>query len=217
MNLPTWGYALVLLLIGVMLIFALGTQRSIRRGNDLLGWLQGGLPRLGKRTTLRWLGSTAAVLRIAQAAEPFREAEVVVVLEPRDVSLLWAWGRRTGRRDFIILRGWLRKPPRFEVEVGDRRGWTGGDKLKDLDWEAWHEADWELDGVRAAHSGDADPEEVRRLWDTLAGASGGVWRLSVRRDHPHLEVHVLPPPPGSPSERLVEAFRSAGRSASRER
>jgi hypothetical protein len=101
-----------------------------------------------------------------------------------------------------------------EVEAGDQRGWTGGDKLKDLDWEAWSESEWGLDGVRAAHSRDADPQEARRLWDTLAGASGGVWRLSVRRDHPHLEVHVLPPAPGSSSERLVEAFRSAGRIAS---
>jgi hypothetical protein len=214
-DLPPVGYALLLLLIAVLLIFTLGTRRNIRRGNELLSWLQAGLPLLGRRTTFRWLGSTAAVLKIADASTPFREAEVVVVLEPRDVSLLWAWARSRGRRDFLILRGWLRHPPRFEVEAGDQRGWTGTDRLKTIDWEAWKEADWGLDGVRVALSGEADPVEVRRLWEALTDASGGVWRLSVRRDHPHLEVHVVPPPPGVGSQRLVEGFRKLAQAAAR--
>jgi hypothetical protein len=205
---PTWGYALILLLIAVMLIFALGTQRNIRRGDDVLRWLQGGLPRLGPKTTLRWLGSSAAVLRIARASEPFREAEVVVVMEPRDVPLLRAFARRKGRRDFVILRGWLRRPPRFELEAGDERGWTGADRLRRLEPGAWLHAEWE--GIRVAHSGDADPDAARQLWDRLAEASGGVWRMSVRREHPHLEVHVLPPDPSVTADRLIEAFREAG-------
>jgi hypothetical protein len=210
---PPWGYALVLLLIAVMLLFALGTRRNVRRGNALLLWLQDGLPLLGRKTTFRWLGSTAVVLKVAQAQEPFREAEVVVVLEPRDVAMLWAWGRRHGRRDFVILRGWLRRPPQYELEAGDERGWTGGDRFRKLDLEAWEHADWE--GVRVAHSRDADPDEARRLWDALAEASGGVWRLSVRRDHPHLEVHVLPPAGSVSADRLFRTFREAGTSVAR--
>src|SRR5919106_1744669 len=155
-EIPRWGYVLVLLLIAVMLIFALGTRRNIRRGNALGIWLHQGLPLLGRKTTFRWLGSTAVVLKIADAKEPFREAEVVVVLEPRDVAMLWAWSRRRGRRDFIILRGWLRRPPRFELEAGDERGGAGGDRLKRLDSEMWDRADWE--GVRVARSRDADPD-----------------------------------------------------------
>jgi hypothetical protein len=208
---PSWGYALVLLLLGMMLIFTLGTRRNIRRGNALLVWLQEGLPLLGARTTFRWLGSTAAVLRIERAEEPFREAEVVVVLEPRDVALLWAFARRRGRRDFVILRGSLRRAPRFELEAGDERGWTGSDRLRRLDLDAWHRADW--GHVRVAHSPGADPQAARDLWDRLAEASGGVWRLSVRRDHPHLEVHVLPPDRESSAHHLIEAFREAGRTA----
>ena len=208
---PPWGYALLLVLLGMMLIFTLGTRRNIRRGNALLLWLQEGLPLLGARTTFRWLGSTAAVLRIERAREPFRDAEVVVVLEPRDVALLWAFSRRRGRRDFVILRGSLRQTPRFELEAGDERGWTGSDRLRRLDLDAWHRADW--GEVRVAHSPGADPEAARTVWDRLAEASGGVWRLSVRRDHPHLEVHVLPPDRESPAEGLIEAFREAGRTA----
>lgn len=205
----------MLVLLGVLLIFVFGTQRNIRRGNDVLRWLQGGLPLLGRKTTFRWLGSTAAVLKIADAASPFRQAEVVVVLEPRDVSFLWAWARARGRRDFLILRGWLRTPPRFEVEAGDRRGWTGTQRLDRLDWEQWNEADWGIDGVRVAHSADADPVEIRRLWEALGDASGGVWRLSVRRDHPHLEVHLVPAPQTTAAQTLVERFRDLARAAAR--
>jgi hypothetical protein len=39
--------------------------------------------------------------------------------------------------------------------------------------------------------------------------------MSIRRDHPHLEVHVVPPELTVQAERLVEAFRALGRSAIR--
>jgi hypothetical protein len=209
------GALLLILLVAVMLWFALGTQRNVRRGNELLRWLQDGLPLLGKRTSMRWLGSSAVVLKIADAAPPFREAEVVVVLEPRDVAMLWAWSRRRGRRDFVIFRGWLRSAPRLELEVGDARGWTGQDRLRRLDEEAWREAGWGHEHVRASVSPEADPAEARRAWEALDEVSGGVWRISVRRDHPHLEVHVMPPDPATPARRLIGAFGELGRSVLR--
>jgi hypothetical protein len=214
-DLPSASALLLILLVAVMLWFAFGTQRNIKRGNETLRWLQGGLPLLGRRTTMRWLGSSAVVLRIAEAHEPFREAEVVMVLQPRDIPLLWAFSRRRGRRDFLILRGWLRSAPDFEVEAGDARGWTGRDRLKRLDAEAWREASWSEEHVRVLTSGDAEPTAARRAWEALAAASGGVWRLSVRREHPHLEIHVLPPDLAVPAERLVETFRDVGRSVMR--
>jgi hypothetical protein len=216
-DVPVAGVLLLLGLVAVMLWFALGTQRNIRRGNETLRWLQGGLPKLGKRTSMRWLGSSAVVLRIAEAKDPFREAEVVVALQPRDLPFLWAFSRRRGRRDFLILRGWLRSAPAFEVEAGDARGWTGEDRLKRLDAQAWRDASWGEEHVRMVTSADAEPATGRRAWEALAAASGGVWRLSVRREHPHLEVHVLPPDRGVPADRLVETFRDLGRAVLRHR
>lgn len=202
---------LILVLIAFMLVFAFGTQRNIQKGNTMLSWIQGGLPALGRRTTVRWLGSSAVQLKIVDPERPFREAEVVVVLEPRDLSWLWAWSRARGRRDFLILRARLERSPRFEVEAGDPRGWTGEHGLRKLDPDAWHEASWDDVGVRLAHSADADPGALRGAFDELRGASGGVWRLSVRRDVPHLEVHVLPPPGERPAARLFDAFRDLAR------
>src|SRR5919106_1239473 len=126
--------------------------------------------------------------------------------------MLWAGPRRRGRRDFVILRGWLRAAPRLELEVGDPRGWTGDDRLRRLDEDAWHEAGWGDQHVRASVSPDADPAEARRAWEALDEVSGGVWRISVRREHPHLEVHVIPPDLTTPARRLFGAFGDLGRS-----
>jgi len=223
------------LLIAFLLWFTFGTQRNISRGNELLQWLQAGLPVLGKRTTVRWLGSSAVQLAIAQAEPPYDEAQVNVVLEPRDVGLLWAWTRKRRRRDFLILRGTLCGPPRFELEAGAREGWTSTERLDRLDPGAWTRTSWpagpgtgDSDATSArievAHSSRAgidDLDAVRDCWAQLAAAGGGqVWRLSVRNLAPHVEVHLLPPASDAVSSAdataLTEAFAALGRLATRE-
>jgi hypothetical protein len=209
MDLSTVGSSLLILVIGgFMLWFAVGTQQNIRRGNDLLKWLQLGLPRLGKRTTLRWLGSSAVQLDIVGPSDPFDAAQVVVVLEPRDIGVLWAWARAHRRRDFVILRASMGRPPPYEVEAGNPGGWTGGDRLRKLDPVAWEREAWVERNVGLAHTPGYAMDGIRRVWEALEGASGGVWRLSVRRDRPHLEVHVRPPDTGQvPADTLLQAFR----------
>jgi hypothetical protein len=208
------------LVVAFLLWFAVGTQRNITRGNELLRWLQAGLPRVGHRTSLRWFGSSAVQLDIVDAKAPFDTVQVNVVLEPRDIGWLWAWTRRQGRRDFLILRATLPEPPRVEIEAGGRRGWTGSERLERLDPEAWARTRWE-DGagpVEVAHSrdaSDADVEAIKQVWSQLAAAAGGAWRLSVRRNRsPHLEVHVeAPRDDGADSDHLVLAFHDLARVA----
>jgi hypothetical protein len=207
------------LILFVMLWFAFGTQRNIRKGNDLLRWLQGGLPILGRRTTMRWLGSSAVELGIVEPASPFREATVVVVLEPRDVSFLWAFARSRGRRDFVIVRVNLVRAPRFDIDVRDPRGWTGragahpgggdgaGDAAPGGGDEASRELDW-ADGVVAIAGPGADDARVRSTWTRLSEASDGVWRLTIQPVVPHLEVHVRPPAAGrTGADRLLTPIR----------
>lgn len=211
----------ILLLIGVMLWFALGTQRNIRRGNDLLRWAQGGLPVLGKRATLRWLGSSAVEVNLVEPVAPFREAQFLAVLEPRDVGWLWAMARSRGRRDFLIFRGTLRRSPGFDLEAGDRRGWTGRDGLERLDERVeegpWIDTDWGTE-VQVRHSPDADAPAMRLAWQRLEPQSGGLWRLSVQRVVPHLEVHLVPPDTRSvPAERLFRTVRELAEELARGR
>lgn len=205
MSLDGLGPALLVgLLAVVMLWFAFGTQRNIRRGNAILTWLQGGLPQLGSRTTLRWLGSSAVELGIAEAAAPFRDAEVVVVLEPRDVGLLWAYGHARGRRDFVIVRANLRRAPRFGLQVVDPHGWTAP---RDGPADGWEPIAWP-DGFPAHASAGADVAPAREAWADLREQTDGVWRLAIQPVIPHLEVHLRPPAPARvPAARLVGTIR----------
>lgn len=210
------------LLIAFLLWFTFGTQHNINRGNELLRWLQDGLPQIGRRTSLRWFGSSAVQLQITNAEPPYTSAQVNVVLEPRDLGWLWAWSRRKGRRDFLILRGTLSGPPRFEIEAGGSRGWTGSGRLDRLDPEAWVRTSWD-DGtgaIEVAHSDradDADIEEMRKVWDQLAGSAGKVWRLSVRNLAPHVEVHLEPAElAAADAADLIGAFAALGRLAVRD-
>jgi len=219
-SLPAIGTAAaILLLLAVMLWFTWGTQRNISRGNELMRWLQSGLPVLGRRATVKWLGSSAVELGIVEPARPFAEATVVVVLEPRDVPWFWALSRRRGRRDFLILRARLERSPGLELEAGDASGWTGGDAIRALEEAAWLTADWGRPGLRVLHASGSDPGLVRPVFDWLDESSRGVWRLSVRREPPHLEVHVLPPEVAAGGEMdartILEAFAELARLVTR--
>ena len=95
---------LVFILVVVFVVgwFAIGTQYNVRKGHQAMRWLQEGLPVIGEKTTLRWLGSSVVELKIQEAKPPFSHAEVLFVLEPRDVSIIWAFARLRGRRDATI-------------------------------------------------------------------------------------------------------------------
>lgn len=187
----------------VLLWFTFGTQANIRRGNRLLRWLQDGLPQLGTKVTLRWLGSSVAELKIVDPIAPFREALVLVVLEPRDLGALWALARSRGRRDFIVLRLSLVRSPLARADAVDPRAWTAG-HLADTDDVPTRRTSWtDAAGtpIELRHDPDFDVVELERLWDRLAGLSGGPWRISIRPTVPHLEIHVLPPDPDRASAR----------------
>jgi hypothetical protein len=208
--------ALIVLLAVVMVWFTLGTQRNISRGNRLLAWLQDGLPALGPRTTLRWLGSSVAELRITAPRHPYREALVMVVLEPRDLGALWALSRRRGRRDFLVLRLSTQRAPTVSADLLDPTAWTAGDRRAD-EPDLPHDVAWTDALGRAVairHDGRADLERLQDHWNRLARDSGGAWRISVRPTVPHLELHLLAPDPErADARRLLDEVRELTRTA----
>jgi hypothetical protein len=185
----------VVLVAAVLVWFALGTQLNIRKGHRVMRWLQTGLPLLGPRTTLRWLGSSVAELKIVDPRAPYRAAVALIVLEPRDLSALWALSRGRGRRDFLLLRVDLVRAPRFRADFVDPGAWTARDK-RSADAPFSHQETWTAatgTAVAVRHDGGADLARLRTAWDQLSGSSGGAWRISVRPLVPHVEIHCLFP------------------------
>lgn len=206
-DLETLLPALLIALMAVVLLwFTFGTQSNIRKGNRMLGWLSDGLGILGPRTTLRWLGSSVAELKISEAVQPFRDALVLVVLEPRDLGALWAVARSRGRRDFLVLRLNLVRSPRIRADAVNPAAWTAP-HLDDMADDAparrstWTDAAGV--SVELRHDAELVPAELRAAWERLARVSGGAWRVSIRPTVPHLEIHLLPPDPEHASARQL--------------
>ncbi len=127
----------VVVVIAIVGWFALGTHVNVRKGHRFLEWLQSGLPLVGEKTTLRWLGSSVVHLQIENAREPFRRVEVLIVLEPRDVPPLWLLSRLRGRRDLLIVRTELRSVPKLQVEILDQQAWSTRAVDKEVRQQEW--------------------------------------------------------------------------------
>ena len=176
--------------VAVLGSFALGTQWNIRKGDQVLRWLTEGLPLIGERTTYRWLGSSVLELKIAKANAPFRNAETLVVFEPRDILLLWWWSRLRGRRDLMIFRAQLTAAPGFELEIFDPTAWTTHQSERDLKNKQWTQFDLPANPtLRAYHSAKADLTVIPRLVNLATHLDGTLARISVHRDLPNLEIH----------------------------
>jgi hypothetical protein len=186
----------VLVLVAFIVLgwFALGTQLNIRRGNRLLRWLGLGLPLVGERTTLRWLGSSAIELKVQTALEPLRSAEVFVVLEPRDLPVLWWLFRARGRRDLLIVRAELRAAPRLELEAFRPGAWSARGRARALGREHWTAVPLPFplptaSGSQLVAYAPRPADATADMLPLVPGAEGSLVRVAVRRTAPHLEVH----------------------------
>lgn len=213
------GPLVTVLLTGLAILvvawFAAGSIYNVRRGREALRWLQGGLPALGARTTVRWLGTTAVQLVLREPGPPFQEVTLIVFLEPRDVPWMWALARPRGRRDLLIVRAQLRDPPRVDLEVLDRQSWSGREVLRRLGGAEWSVREPTSPGERPIYHQSAAALERAGQLVALAGRLGvAVPRLSVRRGTPHLQLHLALPGPGVPADALLQGVRVLGVRAS---
>jgi len=194
--------------------FAVGSTVNVRKGHAALRWLQGGLPLLGERTTVRWLGTTAIDMRIANPKPPVEQAAVVVFLEPRDLPWLWLLSRNRGRRDTLIIRARLRHAPAEELEIIDQASWSGRDAQRRIGEKRW--------SIReAASPGDLTvyykfPRSLERADALIALARGrglSVRRLALHPEDVHLELHADLPAPAVSAADFFTAVRAIGERA----
>jgi hypothetical protein len=208
--------ALLALVVFVVGWFALGSAANVKRGNRALKWLQGGLKAIGDKATVRWIGTTAVDLGLASAKSPFESASLVVFLAPRDLPWLWALSRARGRRDTLILRTRLQKPPIADFELLDRESWSGRDALRGMKGERWSVREpVEPGGLSAFYRFDEALGRADTFWQEARGAGATVRRLSVRRNEPHLELHVDLPAAPLDAAGFFRTVRSLGELASR--
>ena len=176
----------ILVVLVVVGWFAVGTHYNVRKGHQFMRWLQDGLPLLGEKTTLRWLGSSVLELKVQQAKPPFRQAEILVLFEPRDVAPLWALARLRGRRDLFIFRAILRRHPSLHLEALDTGAWPHHSFSDRVKKEQWPSLSTPAPLVAAAPS-DTPGASALVAEASLEGCP--VQFLLVRDQEPNFELH----------------------------
>ena len=193
--------------VAVVAWFAVGTIWNVRKGSALMRWMQGGLPALGSRTTVRWLGSTAVEMVVRDAKAPFAGVTLVIFLEPRDLPW-WPISRARGRRDALIIRALLRRSPTLEFEALDPASWSGRDALPRVPRE-WLVREAATPGGLVVHHASAGALAHADALLALAERAGlAVRRLSVRRTEPNLQLHVRLPDCRQPAREFFEAVHA---------
>ena len=206
-------YLLIPAVIFVVGWFGVGIIYNLRHGEAVLRWMQNGLPRIGQKTTMRWLGTSVAQMVIAKAKGPFRSLETLLVLSPRDVPWLWLLSSLQGRRDTLIFRAQLSVPPPVDLELVDPASWTGRSALKQALARGWISQPYhELQLLASPVQMPLAQETLERLDAPARNLSPQYRRFSLRRDSPHLELHLgFPNPRQTDPARFFEALISLAR------
>ncbi len=196
-------YILVVAVVIVMSWFAIGVIYNLRRGDRLLKWMQAGLPDIGQRTTLRWLGTSVAELVIAHAKRPFRRLETLLVFRPRDVFWMTILAYFQGRSDIVIFRAQLTTAPITDLDLIDPKTWSGRNVVSRLDERKWESQPYQgLQLMAPKGLLDLATTTLDRLAAPMGKLSPRYARFSLRRDTPHLEVHVP-----FPQDRVTDAHK----------
>ena len=208
-----WGQTLLIAAIIIVLgWFTLGLTWNLRKGNALLRWMQAGLPQLGERTTMRWLGSSAVELVIGKARLPFKQVTLLAVMEPRDIPWLWLISRFQHRRDVLIVRAQLQAAPIYEFDLIAPDAWNETKLAGQSEARQW--AIEPLDDLSFGAPSTTRSLSRATAVDALPVArrvQPRVWRLSARRNDTQLELHIpLPNLRQTKAQDFFTALRELG-------
>lgn len=185
--------ALLILFLVLLCWYLLGMQYNIRRERRALKWMEQGLPIIGEKAALDWSGVSHVEIQVPKAKEPFRSADVVIDLVPREIPFWWFWRKNVPTQDTIIVRAQLRTAPHFDL-VSHSPHVPADEQLKRSGTGQWTAVQGGLANAMTADiRGNISPYTVNRLivQTTLEGMT--LTRLIVHRSAPNLEVHYLLP------------------------
>lgn len=112
--------AVIALSVFLLLWYVGGHIYNRRQGKRLRDWVERGLETVGEERQGGWLGSPASGARILvhRAHPPFRRMEVTLLLENREIPVLWLADRLQGKRDALILKATCRTPAKGALHAG---------------------------------------------------------------------------------------------------
>ncbi len=174
----------------LVLWYPFGRQMNRRRGLQALRWLREGIRAYEGQASVNWVGASAFRVDVQGALGPFKKVGMMVLLEAREMLLLWIINRLRGQRDIVVIKGDLRLKPKNDLELA-RRGWRAGRAMKALEKEGWTTDS--LNSMFIALKRGKDTGIVSRLTSALSEEAPRLVRLSLRKRSPHLVANFRLP------------------------
>ncbi|MEO0248598.1 MAG: hypothetical protein ABIN58_03430 [candidate division WOR-3 bacterium] len=177
--------------LSVLLVvwYIVGWQMNRRRGEHLLKWIVHGLRVMGNQITVNRLGTSGFLVNVEEAQAPFKRIEATILLQPREILLLWIFNLLRGRADYLVFRGTLRASPESEIEVVRKKGQLARPVLKGLDEETWARQEI-ASGLVIAYRGKKGQQQADAISHLVEDLRPRLLRLSLSRKAPHLLVSL---------------------------
>lgn len=187
-NLSTAEWIVVGISAFLLVWFFLAGIYNRQRGLNIYRWLRRGLERIGKISHAQWMGSsgTGATLQVAKAGKPFRSVEAVYLLEPRELLPYWIFTRLRGRRDDLIIKAILRRPPVIELETGIGKAAKAAQQL--LKAESDYQQVTVAGGFTLTRRGPQGDRIENGIGDLLGEYGRVIRRISVQKSYPHVTI-----------------------------
>ncbi len=177
------------MVIGISALLIVGYIRGFyynrQRAGQILAWLHEGLETLGPVSAGEKLPgmTTGGRLEVKHAAAPFKSAEAVYLLAPRENPLFWLFHRLQGKGDELVLWITFQSKPAQEVEVARRGNRQLQSRLKDTDKKPLTLSDGPH-GLQVASEGKGVLDGKMQSFLERYGAP--LLRLALRGNKPHL-------------------------------
>ncbi len=180
------GTIIVISLSIFLLLWYIGGHLYNRwRGQYLVRWLEEGLDVVGEERQRGWIGSPASGARILihRAHPPFQRMEITLLLENREIPILWLADRLQRKRDSVIIRATHQSPGDGEVRVGPLS------EMYDPQFSSWNREQGPH-GLLILHRGPGAPRQLAKLTPWLDRYSPYLRRFILQRRDPHLTVWI---------------------------
>ncbi len=186
-----------LITLSILLVawYFLGIWFNRRRGIHLARSLRDRLNALGaEELTGRWLNASIFQFSARRATSPIGKLAAIIVLESRELALIWLVNLLRGRRDLLVLRMDMRSTPRagLELEAHPRQTKPEREVRSRIAESGWEQAT--VGDYIIYHQHDA-----AYLKETLAPLleewQPYLRRLSISASSPHLSLSFSPASP----------------------
>jgi len=179
----------IALSIALVVWYFVGAQINRRRARSLVRWIREGVQVFGGQATMRPMGTSGFQVNVEKAKGPFKRVGMMVLLESREMLLLWIFNRLRGQRDLLVLKSDLRTRPKTELEVICKGTRMARRALKGID-ETWAREEMEKGRLIVAHRGKERPGLGENLLPLLREYIPYLLTLSLRKSSPHLLANL---------------------------